>query len=76
MAQAASDVEAVLFDGRRGRPVRAYVAPITACARLADDVRRLWTGWSGGDAVEAAIDAFFAGLDADVDRNRTQALVP
>ena len=55
------DVEAVLV--RRARGARDYmIVPVDECYRLAGAMRVTWQGISGGDAMRAAVDAFFRRL--------------
>jgi Family of unknown function (DUF5947) len=64
-ARLTDDVEALLFRGRRGAAVlRCWLAPIDACYELAGVMRLHWRGFDGGDEARAAIDEFFARLEA------------
>ncbi len=66
----ASDVEAVL--ARRTHDARdCFVVPIDACYELTGRIRRRWSGFAGGPAVRAEIDAFFAML-----HERSEVLAP
>lgn len=59
----APDVEAILV--RRARGAREYwLVPVDECYRLAGAMRATWEGISGGDAMRAAVDAFFLRLSA------------
>ncbi|HYE90749.1 MAG TPA: DUF5947 family protein [Terriglobales bacterium] len=60
------DVEALLVR-RVGPRTAAYVLSIDACYRLVGLIRRDWRGMSGGPAVEAEVEQFFAGLDRSGD---------
>jgi len=66
VAQLELDVEAVLVYRPRDRNVRSYVVPIDACYELAGLVRSKWKGIAGGADVDAAIEAFFEGIEARV----------
>jgi len=61
----APDVEALLV---RKDPEQdgyaCFIVPIDACYELVGRIRRHWSGMSGGDAVRAAIDGFFADVTA------------
>lgn len=50
------DVEAFLVHAPRSGPVCSLIAPIDACYALAASVRRLYRGFSGGDAVHREIE--------------------
>jgi hypothetical protein len=63
IAAMAPDVEAVLVYRARGAEARAFAVPIDACYELAGLVRSKWSGISGGDQVEAAIESFFGGVE-------------
>ena len=52
------DVEALLVNRTRGSRLY-FIAPIDQCYRLTGIIRMEWRGFSGGDAVWRAIDAFF-----------------
>jgi hypothetical protein len=69
---AAPDVEALLV--RRGRSDgsewEGYIVPIDACYDLVGRIRLQWTGFSGGAAVQAEVDRFFA------DAAKSAAAVP
>jgi hypothetical protein len=62
------DVEALLIDGRRGpgAPSRlsCWLVPLDLCFDLVGRLRRLWSGFDGGDAVRDELDAFFARVHA------------
>ncbi len=51
------EVEALLL-----RPGEAFLVPIDAAYRLIGLLRREWRGFTGGDAVQGAVDAFFEDL--------------
>jgi hypothetical protein len=55
----APDVEAVLVR-RRGDDYRCFIVPLDACYQLVGRIRRAWTGFGGGDALEREIDRFFS----------------
>jgi hypothetical protein len=57
------DVEALLVD-RAAQPRRYAIAPIDECYRLVGLIRTAWQGITGGPGVHAAVDAFFAELEA------------
>jgi hypothetical protein len=57
----APDVEALLVR-RVGDEYRCYIVPIDACYELIGRIRRAWTGFGGGTAVEAEIDRFFGSV--------------
>ncbi len=58
-----ADVEALLVNRSNG--AREYfIAPMDACYELVGTIRMHWRGLSGGDAVWAAIEEFFAKLRA------------
>ncbi|GAA4558236.1 DUF5947 family protein [Pseudonocardia xishanensis] len=61
LAELAPDVEALLV---RRDPPESYLVPVDECYRLVGLVRRHWTGFDGGPAAHAAIDGFFAELEA------------
>jgi hypothetical protein len=48
---------------RRGEPV--LLVPIDACYRLVGLVKRHWRGFDGGSEAWAAIDGYFASLQAE-----------
>lgn len=52
-----ADVEALLLG-----PGKAFLVPIDAAYRLIGILRREWRGFTGGDTVQGAVDAFFADL--------------
>jgi hypothetical protein len=58
------DVEALLVRKMDGE-YRCFIVPIDACYELVGRIRTQWSGFRGGDAVLADIDAFFADLLAD-----------
>ena len=49
---------------RKATPHRHVIAPIDECYRLVGIVKVAWEGISGGDALEGALDGFFAELEA------------
>ncbi|MBO2457682.1 DUF5947 family protein [Actinomadura violacea] len=53
--------EALLVNTAKGA-AEQWLVPVDDCFRLVGAVRRAWTGLSGGDRVQAEIEAFFAGL--------------
>lgn len=55
-----ADVQAALVYRRRDASTQAYVVPIDVCYELVGIVRSTWSGISGGDSVEQAIEAFFS----------------
>jgi hypothetical protein len=57
------EVEALVVD-RIAEPARHALVPVDECYRLVGAIRVAWQGISGGPAVGAAIDGFFAGLEA------------
>lgn len=61
MADVAPDVEAVLVH-RIGDEYRCHVVPIDVCYELVGRIRRAWTGFGGGQAVQKALEGFFASL--------------
>jgi hypothetical protein len=63
----APDVEAWLVN-RLAPEVRSYRVSIDHCYELSGIMRSRWRGIAGGDAVHAAIDAFFASLDGHRER--------
>lgn len=68
------DLEAVLV--RRTRGAREYmIVPVDECYRLAGAMRVTWQGISGGDAMRAAVDAFFRRL-ARRDESRGAGALP
>jgi hypothetical protein len=62
-------VEALLVDTARGADEH-WLVPIDDCYRLVALVRRQWTGLSGGSAVWAEIERFFAELGPRAARPR------
>jgi hypothetical protein len=56
------DVEALLVN-RMGHAREYYRVPIDECYRLIGEVRKHWSGISGGSEVPAAIEQFFKQLD-------------
>jgi hypothetical protein len=63
------DVEGLLVYDRRTSAFEVFLVPIDVCYRLVGEVRRLWRGFHGGDAVWERIDAVFADI-----RGRARAL--
>jgi hypothetical protein len=59
----APDVEALLVHGDRGAPLACWLVPITAAYELCGRLRACWTGFSGGDAAQQELAAFFAELE-------------
>jgi len=58
------DVEALLVRSLRGGgPPSCYLVPITTAYELAARLRRTWSGFTGGDAAERELAAFFSELD-------------
>jgi Family of unknown function (DUF5947) len=54
------DVEAVLVRaGRDGAGGTCFLVPIDVCYELVGHLRRLWRGFDGGTAANAALDDFF-----------------
>jgi hypothetical protein len=60
------DIEGLIAD-RLTEPPTYVIAPIDRCYELTGTVRAHWSGISGGDAVGAAVDAFFAQLRAQAE---------
>lgn len=59
------DVEALLVRSLRGSASSScYLVPITTAYELAARLRKTWSGFTGGDAAERELAAFFAELDA------------
>jgi hypothetical protein len=56
-----SDVEALLV---RRDPAGCHLVPIDACYELVGRLRTRWHGFDGGQQARAAIDAFFAAVQA------------
>jgi hypothetical protein len=57
------DAEALVVD--RTRPEHRHaIVPVDECYRLVGMIKERWRGITGGDGVDAAIDAFFDGLRA------------
>jgi hypothetical protein len=56
-----TDVEALLVNRTHGNRLY-FIAPLDQCYRLTGIIRMEWRGFSGGDTVWKAIDAFFASL--------------
>ena len=62
-----ADVEALLLRGpdREEHPgFTAHIVPIDACYELVGRLRSLWRGFDGGQEARAAIEEFFATVDA------------
>jgi hypothetical protein len=57
------DVEALLVRSVDGA-VRCDLVPIDACYELVGRLRLLWRGFDGGSEARAAMDTFFAGVEA------------
>lgn len=64
------DVEALLVDARSRRTPRAWIVPVDVAHALAGEVRRAWTGFSGGDRVPAVIDETLGRIDRWADAGR------
>jgi Family of unknown function (DUF5947) len=63
-AQLEPDVEALLVRSLRGStPPTCYLVPITTAFELAGRLRKTWSGFTGGDAAERELKAFFDELD-------------
>lgn len=58
-----TDIEALLVN-RLVTPAQYAIAPIDECYRLVGLIRTAWQGISGGPAVGAAVESFFAELHA------------
>ncbi len=60
------DVEALLLwhEDREHDGYSCYLVPIDTCYELVGTLRRLWRGFDGGQQARAAIDAFFATVEA------------
>jgi hypothetical protein len=61
LADLEPDVEALVVNRLSDPPVHAIV-PIDRCYELVGTIKSTWEGISGGDAVENAVEAFFARL--------------
>jgi hypothetical protein len=61
LADLEPDVEALVVNRLSDPPVHAIV-PIDRCYELVGAIKSTWEGISGGDAVENAVEAFFARL--------------
>jgi hypothetical protein len=61
LADLEPEVEALLVNRLAEPPVHAIV-PIDRCYELVGTIKATWEGISGGDAVQNAVDAFFARL--------------
>jgi hypothetical protein len=61
MQDLAPDVEALLVR-RIDHEYRCFIVPMDACYELVGRIRRTWTGFGGGNAVECEIDRFFAAV--------------
>ncbi len=60
----ADDVEALLVRGTRGAArMTCYLVPISATFALVARLRASWQGFSGGDAAERELAAYFAALE-------------
>jgi len=57
------DVEGLIVD-RKATPHRHAIAPIDECYKLVGIVKIAWEGISGGQALEGALDEYFAELEA------------
>lgn len=58
------DVEALVVN-RLEHPARIAIVPVDRCYELVGMIKATWEGISGGDAVERAVDGFFARLEAE-----------
>ena len=58
LADVEADVEAVLVRVEHGES-ESFVVPIDVCYRLVGHLRRLWTGFDGGDEARGQLTAFF-----------------
>jgi hypothetical protein len=70
LATLRQDVEALLVRLATGS---CHLVPIDACYELVGRLRRLWRGFDGGTEAHAAMDAFFAIVDA---RSHPAPVVP
>ncbi len=61
------DVEAALVYRPREGASQSYVVPIDACYELVGLIRSTWKGLDGGEAVQSAVDSFFARLASRAD---------
>ena len=61
LADLEPEVEALIVNRLADPPVHAIV-PIDRCYELVGMIKARWEGISGGDAVEHAVEAFFARL--------------
>jgi len=61
-----ADVEALLINvAHRGRgEFRCYLVPVDACYELVGTMRKTWRGFDGGQEARAALEEFFAGVEA------------
>ncbi|HEY9226857.1 MAG TPA: DUF5947 family protein [Gemmatimonadaceae bacterium] len=67
------DVEAILI--HRARGARDYwLVPVDECYRLAGAMRATWQGISGGDAMRAAVAAFFQRMNARTERTEDRCV--
>jgi hypothetical protein len=64
LADLEPDVEALVVNRLSDPPVHAIV-PIDRCYELVGTIKSTWEGISGGDAVENAVEAFFARLASE-----------
>lgn len=67
LAELEVDAEALVVN-RLARPPQYAIVPIDRCYMLVGMIRARWEGISGGDAVENAVTAFFAGLEETAPR--------
>jgi Family of unknown function (DUF5947) len=63
------DVEALLLrgselDGPGSQPFTVHLVPIDSCYELVGRLRSLWRGFDGGQEARAAIEDYFAAVDA------------
>ena len=71
------DVEAFLVRAdRTGGAAECYLVPIDACYELVGQLRRLWRGFDGGEEAHAALEAFFADVQARARRSTTGTRSP
>ncbi|MEU1292035.1 DUF5947 family protein [Streptomyces sp. NPDC005840] len=68
LATVRPDVEALLVrrtaDGGGAGAASCHLVPIDACYELVGRLRAVWRGFDGGQEAHAAMDAFFARIDA------------
>ncbi len=66
LASLEPDVEALLVRRNEGHVI-GVIVPIDRCYELIGRLRRTWSGWAGGDAAHAEMDALFARLAGECD---------